>query len=772
MKEINLNADWLFCLGGEWDEEKAQKVCLPHSVELTPEVSSGCRNYQGECIYCKKLWIPEEDRGKKLFLEFEGAMGVSELFLNGEKVKEHFCGYTPLVYDMGEKLKYGEENLIMIRLDNRDNCDVPPGKPQADLDFSYDGGLYRDVKLKVCDRLYITHPLLEETAAGGGIFVWYSDVTESHARVHFRVHVKNEHSLKKNFELKISLLNKDDLCVGYDVSFGKLNSGADEYAEGVINVAAPMLWSPETPNLYTLRAEILCDGQTIHTQDTEVGIRTFEFTLNDGVIFNGKSRCFHGANYHQTWPYIGNAVPHSLLVRDLIKIKSMGMDNIRSHYPFSTSFASACNHLGLTLIVSNIGWQFCRPGIFMERALQNMRDIIRWQRNNPCILLWEPILNESKMTYEVQLAFHEAVHEEYPYAPCYTASDFGPTDVAYKDYDPKMLGTWMEDYGLVEQKDDVERPKWVREYGDSPDDFFNQNSVWRCKRSWGDGVMAESVNRMLHRFDSDMESTLYLDVYNNKKLCGYGVWPVIAHNRGYHMNPCWGGHLDLFRVPKFSYYFMQAQKDREEIGDILYIANWWSETSPADVVVYSNAEKVQLYWNNQLIAEQYPDDVAVKHPPFTFKDVRRKYKTRERSFITAKALVSDTVVAEQTVKAPGVVNHMELEADLMGIPLKADGADIVAVHCYMKDADGTVVPYTADVHPILFEVEGEGEIVGDTSIGANPICAEAGVATVLIRSTSKPGEITVNAKMYWEQPFSRGIRSAELKIKSQPATDR
>ena len=190
MKEINLNADWLFCLGGEWDEEKAQKVCLPHSVELTPEVSSGCRNYQGECIYCKKLWIPEEDRGKKLFLEFEGAMGVSELFLNGEKVKEHFCGYTPLVYDMSEKLKYGEENLIMIRLDNRDNCDVPPGKPQADLDFSYDGGLYRDVKLKVCDRLYITHPLLEETAAGGGIFVWYSDVTESHARVHFRVHVK------------------------------------------------------------------------------------------------------------------------------------------------------------------------------------------------------------------------------------------------------------------------------------------------------------------------------------------------------------------------------------------------------------------------------------------------------------------------------------------------------------------------------------------------------------------------------------------------------
>ena len=452
-----------------------------------------------------------------------------------------------------------------------------------------------------------------------------------------------------------------------------------------------------------------------------------------------------------------------------MKIKEMGMDNIRSHYPFCNAFTSACNKLGMTLIVSNVGWQFCEEGIFLERALQNMRDIIRWQRNNPCVILWEPILNESKMSYEIQLQFHNVTHEEYPYSPCYTASDWGPTDVAYQDYDPGMLGNGMEDYGLIARDESKERPRWVREYGDGPDDFVNQGSIWRCTRGWGDFAMTESVLRMILKFDdTPYKKGQYINVYNNKRLCGYGVWPAIAHNRGYHINPCWGGHLDLFRIPKFSYYFMQSQIDREQIGDVLQIASWWTEVSPADVTVYSNAERVELYWNDTLVASQYPDEVDVKHPPFTFKDVKRKFKRRERSTLKAKAYVGDNLVAEQTIKSPGVANHMKLEADFMGIPLKADGSDIVAVRCYMVDCEGGVVPLTCDVHPIEFEIEGEGQIVGDASIGANPICAEAGIATVLVRATKTAGKITLKAKMHW--PFGnpeRGtIRPAEITFES------
>ncbi len=769
MQTALFNSDWQFCLGGEWDDQAAEHVCLPHSVQLTPENSSGCRNYQGKCIYRKVFLAPREYGNRKVFLEFEGAMGVSALFVNGQKVKEHFCGYTPLVADVSGFLLYGVENRIEVTLDNSDNSEVPPGKPQADLDFSYDGGLYRDARIVVTDPLYITDPLLVNEVAGGGVFVWFTEVSEERAAVHARVHVRNEHKVTRNGVLQLTLLSPEGDAVGSDSAQFELKCNEAVYIEGLIHVADPRLWSPETPFLYTLRCSVISDGRAVHVQDTAIGIRTFAFTLHDGVIFNGKSRRFNGANYHQTWPYIGNAVPNSLLARDLMWIKSMGMDNIRSHYPFSSFFVAECNRLGLTLIVSNVGWQFCQPGIFLERTLQNMRDIIRWQRNNPSILFWEPILNESPMSYEVQLQFHKAVHEEFPYAPCYTASDWGPTDLAYRDYDPAMLGSWLINYGMVEQKTPEERPRWVREYGDAPDDFDNQNSIWRCRRCWGDGAMAESVNRMLHRFDNSRDAAMYIDVYNDKRICGYGVWPVIAHNRGYHINPCWGGHLDLFRVPKASYYFMRSQMDRETVGDILYVAHWWAETSPDDVAVYSNAERVQLFWNDQLIAEQAPDDVAVKHPPFTFRGIRTRYKTRARSTITAKALVGGEVVAEQKVIAPGVIHHMELAAEFMGIPLRAGGADIVPVRCYMKDADGMTVPLTGDVHPILFEVEGEGEIVGNARLGANPICPDAGIATVLIRSTRKAGDITVRARMYWGQPFYRGIQPVELRFKSVAA---
>ncbi|MBQ5910949.1 MAG: hypothetical protein IIW94_02945 [Clostridia bacterium] len=764
MNTISFNKDWRFCLGENWCEASATDVCLPHTVALTPENSSGCRNYQGKCVYRKNFFVDSKEQGQKAVIEFEGAMGVSHLYVNGRLAKEHFCGYTPLIAEISELLLYGQENLVEVRLDNSDNGEVPPGKPQEVLDFSYDGGLYRNATLTYHGPLYITNPLLENEVAGGGIFVWYSSVLEKTAKVHYKIHTRNDFGADKTYTLKVSLTDELGNTICANESTCSLKAASAEYTEGVLLVNSPKLWSPEEPNLYTLKTEIIFENETVFRKDTEIGIRTFEFTLDQGVIFNGKSRRFNGGNYHHTWPYICNAMPDSMLVRDIMKIKDMGMDNIRSHYPFSTSFVSACNRLGMTLIVSNPGWQFCEPGIFTERAVQNMRDIIRWQRNNPCILFWEPILNESNTPYELQLRFHETTHQEYPYSPCYTASDWGPTDIAYKDYDPAMLGQGLEEYGLVEQKDTTPRPKWIREYGDAPDDFYNQNSVWRCKRGWGDFVMAESVNRMLQRFDC--QTGQYLDVYNNKSICGYGVWPAIAHNRGYHINPCWGGHLDIFRVPKFSYYFMRSQKDREEIGDVLFVASWWGETGPDDIMVFSNAEKVQLYRNDELIGEQEPDNLPLNHPPFTFKNVKRNFKLRERSNLIAKAIVGGEVVAEQFVRSPGVPTYLKLEAEFMGIPLKADGADIVAVRCYVMDYDHTVAPLTLDHEPIIFEVEGEGEIVGDASIGANPICAEAGIATVLVRSTKRAGEIKIKASLLYPQNFGKAVKPAELTINS------
>ena len=714
---VDISQNLRFCLGGEWNDDRAKTVCLPHTVKLTPENSSGCRNYQGKCIYEKSIFIPSELEGKKVIVEFGGAMGVSTLEVNGVLAAEHFCGYIPFVADIGGFLRFGAENTLRITLDNSDNPDVPPGKPQKDLDFTYDGGLYRKATISTFEPLYITHPLLADEVAGGGIFVHYSDVSGESAKVHVKVHLKNEFDSARNYCLSLSLIDAGGSTVCLTESDGALASDSSCYVETIMTVAAPKLWSISSPYLYTLRAELSTDGKTVYGCDTEIGIRTFRYTIDDGVIFNGESHRFSGVNYHMTWPYIGNAVPDSLLLRDMMKLKQMGCENIRSHYPFGRAITDACNRLGMTLVVSNPGWQFCQEGIFLERAKHNMRQIVRWQRNNPSIILWEPILNESKMNYEIQLGFHEVVHEEYPYDDCYTASDYGPTDVSYHDYVPGMIG--YEDYGFIEKRDPTPTPVWTREYGDDPDNFTDQNTVWRMPRAFGDAPMVDAVNRMLKRYQSSEGTTVqYIDVYNNKKRCGYGVWPGISHNRGYHMNPCYGGHLDMFRIPKFSYYFMQSQQNREIAGDILFIASWWSDVSPDDVTVYSNADEVELWCDGVLVARQKPDSVAVKHPPFTFERVRRDFKQRpypERSELVARAFVGTEQVAEQRIIAPGVPKRLALEADLMDIPLVADGADIVALRCRMTDLKGNTVPIMGDRHPILFEIEGEGSIVLKTS---------------------------------------------------------
>ncbi len=758
------NQDWTFYL--EETPNEKEVVCLPHTVTLTPANSSGGRNYQGVCYYEKSEYFGKEYANKKVFAEFEGAMGVTELYVNGKLVKTHYCGYTPFVSDITDYIIFGDINIFKLVLDNRDNDEVPPGKPQKDLDFSYDGGLYREAKLFICEKTYITNAILANKVAGGGIFVSYDSVSAEHADIRVRTNVKNESDTAK-IKVVHELYDIENKIVAISSFDTKINRDGDEHYEQNISLDTPHLWNIDDPYIYNLKTLVYRDETLADEIETEIGVRDFRFTVDRGFVLNGRSMCVVGANYHQTYPYIGNGVPYSLFKRDILKLKSAGMDNIRSHYPFCDEFVSFCNRCGMTLIVSNVGWQFFKEGIFCERVIQNMRDIIRWQRNNPCIILWEPILNESFITYEYQKMMHDAVHEEYPYSPCYTASDWGPTDVSYKEYDPGMLGKGLERYGLVERRDDIQRPMWIREYGDAPDNFVDQNTVWRTPRRWGDYAMVQTVERMIGRFDTTVGNYTY--VYAKKDLCGYGIWPGIEHNRGYHLNPCFGGYFDMFRIPKFCYHFMRSQLDVEKIDGYIFIANYWTEHSPGDVVVYSNCDKVRLYHDDVLVAEQSADTDAeeVKNPPFTFKDVRRKYKGRARSTLRAEGIVNGEVICKTKVMSPGVPVRLVLEADEMGVPFKADGSDIMLVHCKVLDKEGNIVPLSADDHPILFKVEGEGVLIGDIDIGANPIKPEGGIATVLVRSTKNAGEVKVTAEMLWKQTPELNIKSAELVMKSK-----
>ena len=202
---LNMNQDWQFFRPELQDSKSAKEtemnapadahweaVTLPHSVRLEPRDVSGGRNYQGVCWYKRELPAKPEWKGRVVYLKFQGAMQVADVWLNGVHQLTHFGGYMPFTIDISKDIRFDRPNNLIVRLDNSDNPEVPPGKPQDELDFCYFGGLYRSVDLEVIEPLHISDPILANTVAGGGVFVTYPSVASSESIVQVKTEVMNE----------------------------------------------------------------------------------------------------------------------------------------------------------------------------------------------------------------------------------------------------------------------------------------------------------------------------------------------------------------------------------------------------------------------------------------------------------------------------------------------------------------------------------------------------------------------------------------------------
>jgi beta-galactosidase len=267
-------------------------------------------------------------------------------------------------------------------------------------------------------------------------------------------------------------------------------------------------------------------------------------------------------------------------------------------------------------------------------------------------------------------------------------------------------------------------------------------------------------------------------------VSGFGLWAGIDTQRGYHHLPFYGGLLDLFRIPKFSYYLFASQRPPDvhvpglDDGPMVFIASYWDQFSAPDVTVLSNCERVRLLQDGEQIAEAAPDESSkLPHPPFTFRGLRlgaggngerTHFENGERATtrwvageLRAEGLIGGRVVATHVVRTAGVPSQLALTLDDAGRSLVADGSDFVVLHANVRDARGTVVPLADDV--VQFEVTGDGQIIGDASIGANPMRAEAGIASALVGRAHRPGKITVMARAF-------GLRPATLTFESVPFT--
>ena len=714
---------------GNWE-----KINLPHTPFVEPLVV--LHQWQGICYYRKILNVSKKEIDKQLWLEFEGAMHLADVWVNGQHLIQHSGGYTPFVVDVTGMLHADRGNEILVRLDNRNNPLIPPGKPLETLDFCYYGGLYRDVNLIVKHPVHITHPIMANEVAGGGIFVTYPYVSKQEAEIKVKTQVSNKVGTQRHLTIRHTLYEwSKKKGRGKKVALVEsplvLAAGTTQHHTQQFTVNNPKLWYPDSPALYVLRTEVMDGRKVTDCEDTRIGIRRIEMTREKGFVINDKPLKLEGSNRHQEYPYVGNAISDQAQYRDMYQIRDNGFNTVRlGHYPQDPSVLEACDELGLLVIEPIPGWQFFNKAQgFVDHTYKDIRDLIRRDRNHPSVIMWETTLNESWPPKSWKDQAVRIAHEEFPGDQCYTSGDtygYDGFDVCYND--------WKEGYN---RPNTTSKPGFIREYYDY--EFGGHYSTTRVTRGDGDYALMQNA------WNAQWSHNRYRAYY--PWTIGGAGWSMYDYNRGCCDNICYSGLADLFRLPKFGLLYFRTQMKEGTFtpaGPMTYevfINSHWLEGSSDTLQVYGNVDEVKLQLNGRVIARQYPDDKPstseyvsrpdggnaenIDFPPFTFFNVNW-----ERGELKAIGYKDGKAVAEHVVRTPGAVEAMDITYFESGV--SASCRDLLIVYVNLKDLQGTGC-FGENNREVKLEVLQGGELRGPATIKA-----EAGVASFLVATTDSP----------------------------------
>lgn len=784
----SMNPAWRFHKGAmegaetkEFNDKDWTVVSLPDGIEYLPTEASGCINYQGEVWYRKHFTPDAALKGKKLFLHFEAIMGKSKVFVNGKLLTEHFGGYLPVIADVTDVLDWNGDNVIAVWADNSDDPSYPPGKAQDVLDYTYFGGIYRDCWLIAHNNVFITDPNYENEVAGGGLFVAFGKVSDALAEVQLKIHVRNATKNPFSGRVEYMLLQPDGTEVARLSDKIQVKAGRATTVSDRMPVKQPMLWTPSTPTLYNLLVRVLDkEGNVIDGYRRRIGIRSIEFKGKDGFYLNGRpyGKPLIGANRHQDFAVVGNAVANSIHWRDAKKLKDVGMEIIRNaHCPQDPAFMDACDELGLFVIVNTPGWQFWNDAPeFAQRVYSDIRNVVRRDRNHPSVWLWEPILNETWYPADFAKNTRDIVDAEYPYPYCYSGSD---SEARGHENFPVYFAhpANMQD---ASKEIDPTKTYFTREWGDNVDDWSSHNSPSRVARNWGEQPMRVQAQ---HYACPYYPVTSYDVLYKqSSQYVGGCLWHSFDHQRGYHPDPFYGGLMDVFRQPKYSYYMFMAQRpavknDRNAgSGPMVYIAHEMTPFSGKEVTVYSNCDEVRLTFNKGGKTYTYKKDKnrpGMPSPVITFLDVYdfmvdkafSRTQKQDDVYLLAEGLIDGKVVATHKVVPARRPEKILLWMDNEGTDLKADGSDFVTVVAAVADKNGNIK--RLNNYNIRFSIEGEGRLLGGPGVLANPVPVKWGTAPVLVQSTLKPGKIRITASVLFEG--SQMPISGELEFESKPS---
>lgn len=386
-----INSSWLFSKGDSVPlaSDSWIPVSIPHTWNAQDVMDDEAGYYRGNAWYKKTIYLPAAWKEKEIYLYFEGAAQVTEVFVNGKKAGTHTGSYTAFSFPVTEYLNYSEAgntaNELIIKVNNSHNDDIPP----LSGDYTFFGGIYRDVYLTALNKVHFD----AENNASNGIFITTPSVTDNSAEVSIKGAFVNKSRQKKNLIVKHTIYDADGrLFKELKRSF---KAGAGEkinFTYDLKGIKGQRLWSIDDPYLYRVVSTITETGTNALLDEVSnpLGFRYFKFDAAKGFFLNGKHVKLVGASRHQDYKGIGNALPDAMHVRDVELLKAMGGNFLRvAHYPQDPAVLEACDRLGILAAVETpSGNQITESEAYAGNSLRIQREMIRQNFNHPSVIIW------------------------------------------------------------------------------------------------------------------------------------------------------------------------------------------------------------------------------------------------------------------------------------------------------------------------------------------------------------------------------------------------
>lgn len=696
--------------------------------------------------YRKALPVYITDKGKRIFIEFDGAMSLAKIYLNGAFVGEWPYGYSSFSFDLTDFINYGKENILAVRLEN---------KPESSRWYT-GAGLYRNVRLIKTNQTHVIH---------WGTYITTPEISPKNATVKIRTSVKTLPD-KGLVKLVTVIQNNSGQNVNTQTDVLRADSSNLTFNQ-TVKIKNPQLWSTEQPNLYKVVSKVYVNNLQVDQYHSVFGCRSIRFDSNTGFYLNGKPLKIKGVCMHHDLGPLGAAVNYSATLRQLQMMKEMGANAIRtSHNPPSPEVLQICDSIGLLAIVEAFDeWEMEKNKngyhlYFDEWHERDLRNMIRRDRNHPSVIAWS-IGNE---IHEQEMPDGKYIAQKLT-AICHNEDPSRPTTAGFNNHNAAIKNGLSDAVDLVG-------------FNYKPQDYKAKHQKYPDYKLFGSETASTVSSRGVYKFPvkeikgvwhKDYQVSAYDLEYppwattpdtefqaqdDNAFIFGEFVWTGFdylgeptPYNEGTPAKSSYFGIVDLAGLKKDRFYLYQSKWSDVPVLHVLPHWNWPERTGQkVPVYCYTNYPKAELFVNGKSMGVKQKDNSG-KYSRYRLMWNDVTYSPGEIKVVAYND--SNKAVAQEVIKTAGDSYAVRMKVDRPEI--KADSKDLAFVTVEIVDKSGNLCPLADQL--LFFEVSGAGKLkalcngnaVDQTSFSSNYMRVFNGKLVAVIESTGLAGQINLKA---------------------------